>query len=220
MNPNDIYLSFDLDNTLINNHEGIINSFNYAMQQYAKETIPPNYIKRMIGMPLHEMFAKILNDSTDKYVDAFREYYGKIGIYQANLINGTKEKLEELKTIGFHMGLLSSKKHEMVVRIIDILGISKYFELSLGETKEQKKKYDPIVKSVLTKKLPGKKIVVIGDHINDVKVAEMLKCPFIGVLTGTTKKRKLKKGISVPCKILKSVKKLKPKTIYSLLKKG
>ena len=29
MNPKDIYLSFDLDNTLINNHEGIINSFNY-----------------------------------------------------------------------------------------------------------------------------------------------------------------------------------------------
>ena len=109
MNPNDIYLSFDLDNTLINNHEGIINSFNYAMQQYAKETIPPNYIKRMIGMPLHEMFAKILNDSTDKYVEAFREYYGKIGIYQAKLINGVEKKVRELKSIGFHLGVLSSK---------------------------------------------------------------------------------------------------------------
>jgi len=219
MNPNNIYLSFDLDNTLINNHIGIINAFNYAMQQHAKETIPPNYIKRMIGMPLHEMFAKILNDSTDKYVEAFREFYSKIGIYQGKLINGAKKKLDELKTRGFHMGVLSSKKHEMVVRIIDILGISKYFELSLGETKDQKKKYDPIVKSVITNKFPDKKIVIIGDHINDVKVAEMLKSPFIGVLTGTTKKRQLKKGISVPYKILKSVKKIKPKVIYSLLKK-
>ena len=87
----------------------------------------------------------------------------------------------------------------------------------MGETEDRKKKYDPLTAKLIRKKFPDQKIVVIGDHIYDVKVAEMLGCPFMGVLTGTTSKKELIKDIKVPYKIFKKIKKIKPKQILSIL---
>lgn len=218
MNISEIYLSFDLDNTLIKNTKGIINSFNYALKKYKKEKVSSKIIKRMIGTPLHEMFREITNESPEKYVSAFRDFYGKKGIYHSKLIKGVKKKLKELKDSGFSLGVLSSKKHEMVHKILKILKINHFFDLYLGETEQRKKKFDPITKKILEENFPNKQIIVIGDHTNDVKVAEMLGCPFIGVLTGTTIKEKLIESISVPYMILKSIRDLDLNVIYSILK--
>jgi len=218
MKNSDIYLSFDLDNTLIKNTKGIINSFNYALEKYKKEEIPPNIIKQMIGIPLREMFREITHESPEKYVTAFRDFYGKKGIYQSKLIKGVRKKLKELKESGFFLGVLSSKKHEMVHNILKILKIDQFFDLYLGETEQRKKKYDSITKKELEQNFPNRQIIVIGDHINDVKVAEMLDCPFIGLLTGTTTKEKLIESISVPYLILKSIRDLNINVIYSVLK--
>jgi len=218
MNISEMYLSFDLDNTLIKNTKGIINSFNYALKKYKKEKVSSKIIKRMIGTPLYEMFGEITHESPEKYISAFRDFYGKKGIYQSKLIKGVKKKLKELKENGFLLGVLSSKKHEMVHKILKILKINHFFDLYLGETEQRKKKFDPITKKILEENFPNKQIIVIGDHINDVNVAEMLGCPFIGVLTGTTTKEKLKESISVPYLILKSIRDLNLNVIYSILK--
>ncbi len=218
MKNSDIYLSFDLDNTLIKNTKGIINSFNYALEKYKKEKIPPKIIKQMIGIPLHEMFKEVTNESPEKYISTFRDFYRKKGIYQSKLIKGVRKKLKELKENGFLLGVLSSKKHEMVHKILKILKINHFFDLYLGETEQRKKKYDPITKKILEENFPNKQIIVIGDHANDVKVAEMLGCPFIGVLTGTTIKEKLIESISVSYLILKSIRDLNANVIYSILK--
>lgn len=218
MNSREIYLSFDLDNTLIKNTKGIINSFNYALEKYKKEKIPPKIIKQMIGIPLYEMFKDVTNETPEKYVSAFRDFYRKKGIYQSKLIKGVRKKLKELKESGFSLGVLSSKKHEMVHNILKILKIDYFFDLYLGETEQRKKKFDPITKKIFEKNFPNKQIIVIGDHINDAKVAEMLDCPFIGVLTGTTTKEKLIESISVPYLILKSIRDLNLNVIYSILK--
>lgn len=220
MNSREIYLSFDLDNTLIKNTKGIINSFNYALEKYKKEKIPPKIIKQMIGIPLYEMFKDVTNETPEKYVSAFRDFYRKKGIYQSKLIKGVRKKLKELKESGFSLGVLSSKKHEMVHNILKILKIDYFFDLYLGETEQRKKKFDPITKKIFEKNFPNKQIIVIGDHINDAKVAEMLDCPFIGVLTGTTTKEKLIESISVPYLILKSIRDINLNVIYSILKEN
>jgi beta-phosphoglucomutase-like phosphatase (HAD superfamily) len=51
-----ILLSFDLDNTLIDNREGIVNSFNYALKKYNLPALERNKIEKMIGTPLDDMF--------------------------------------------------------------------------------------------------------------------------------------------------------------------
>lgn len=194
-----IILSFDLDNTLINNREGIVASFNYALDKFNLSKLEKSEIESMIGTPLNEMFARVTNKDPSELSSAFREYYGTKGIYQAYLLPGIKSKLEELKKLSFTLGIITSKKQEMAERIIEILKIEGYFDYIIGETEDRKElgKLDPNLKIILNKKYPGYKIIVIGDHPKDVMLSNNLNCPFIGVLTGhhsTKQLKKLKKG--------------------------
>jgi len=211
-----ILLSFDLDNTLINNREGIVNSFNYALKKYKLPTIETVRIEKMIGIPLIEMFKRVTSVNPQKLVKAFRGYYGKKGIYQANLLPDVKLKLEELKRNSFTLGVITSKKQEMAVRIVQILGIFDFFEYVIGESKQIKSKLDPNLKICLLDKYKGYKIVIIGDHPKDKALAENLNVPFVGVLSGNHSAEELQRGSTAKTLIIKSVKDLKPKLIYSL----
>jgi phosphoglycolate phosphatase len=212
-----ILLSFDLDNTLINNKEGIVNSFNYALKRYKIPTLEGLEIEKMIGTPLDDMFKEISDINPQTLSAVFREYYGVQGIYQASLLPGVKEKLEELKQKSFTLGIITSKKHEMAVKITKYLGIYSYFEYILGESENIKSKLDPNLKKYLLNKYKDYKIIIIGDHPKDKALAEILLAPFIGVLTGNHAAGELQQNSKVKTVIVNSVKELNPNLIYSLL---
>jgi len=216
---NNIILSFDLDNTLINNRSGIVASFNYALNKYNLPNLENHIIEVMIGIPLNEMFIKVTNHDPSKLTSAFREYYGKKGIYQANILPGIKSKLKELKELHFTMGIITSKKQEMAKRIIEVLNVQNYFDYVLGETEDRKElgKLDPTLKKILNSKYPGYKIIVIGDHPKDVMLSNNLNCPFIGVLTGNHSANQLKEIKEGKALIINSVSELDIDLIYSLI---
>lgn len=211
-----ILLSFDLDNTLINNREGIVNSFNYALKKYNVPTIERLEIEEMIGTPLDDMFKGVSDFNPQKLSSAFREYYSEEGIYQSCLLPGVKEALEELKQKDFTLGVITSKRQDLAVQITKILGIFNYFEYVIGESKNIKSKLDSNLKNCLLKKYSEYNIVIIGDHPKDRALAENINAPFIGVLTGNHSAEDLRLGNTTKTLILKSVKELFPNLIYSL----
>jgi phosphoglycolate phosphatase-like HAD superfamily hydrolase len=130
---------------------------------------------------------------------------------------GVREKLDELKQNSFTLGVITSKKQEMAIRIIKYLGIFGYFEYILGESENIKSKLDPNLKSFLLNKYKSFFIVIIGDHPKDKALAENLRTPFIGVLTGNHSAAELQQNNTSKTLILKSVKEIKSNLIYSLL---
>jgi len=214
-----IILSFDLDNTLINNRDGIVASFNYALNKYNLPILEKTEIEYMIGTPLTEMFDSITNYNSSKLVIAFREYYGTKGIYQASVLPGIKSKLKELYELSFTLGVITSKKQEMAKRILEILKIMKYFDYVIGETEETKElgKLDPKLKSMLEKNYPEYYIVIIGDHPKDVMLSNHLNRPFIGVLTGYHSAEQLKVIKKGKVQIINSVSDLTIDLILSLI---
>ncbi|GAG93172.1 unnamed protein product, partial [marine sediment metagenome] len=85
MKYNKIVLSFDLDFTLIDNKEGIIDSFKYALKKYNLPELSASEIEKTIGMPLNDVFARISSMNPSILTSAFREYYSSEGIYQVRL---------------------------------------------------------------------------------------------------------------------------------------
>ena len=211
-----ILLSFDLDNTLINNREGIVNSFNYALKKYNVPTLDRLKIEKMIGTPLDDMFKEVSDVNPDVLSAAFREYYMEKGIYQGKLLPGVKETLEKLKQNFFTLGVITSKRQDLAVKVTKILGIFLYFKYVLGESENAKSKLDPNLKKHLLTKYREYKIVIIGDHPKDRALAENINAPFIGVLTGNHSAEELRRGYTTKTLILKSVKELFPNLIYSL----
>ena len=211
-----ILLSFDLDNTLIDNREGIVNSFNYALKKYKIPTLERIEIEKMIGTPLDDMFKQVSDINPQKLSSAFREYYREKGIYQGSLLPGVREKLEEFKQHFFTLGVITSKRQELAVQITKILGIFKYFEYVIGESENVKSKLDPNLKKYLLNKYSKYDLVIIGDHPKDMALAENINAPFIGVLTGNHSAEELRRGNASKTLIMKSVKDLFPNLIYSL----
>ncbi|TKJ22657.1 MAG: hypothetical protein CEE43_05355 [Promethearchaeota archaeon Loki_b32] len=214
-----IILSFDLDNTLINNRKGIVKSFNYALRKFTLPELNREEIEAMIGTPLDEMFSKVSNLNPSELSSAFREYYGIEGIYQSKLLSGVKKKLKEFKNVGFTLGVITSKKQEMAKKIIEILQIQKYFDYVLGETEDRKElgKLDPKLKIILEKNYPGYRVIIIGDHPKDVRLSNNLNCPFIGVLTGHHSAKQLYEIKTGKVVIINSVNDLTVDIIYFLI---
>ena len=214
-----IILSFDLDNTLIDNRQGIVNSFNYALKKYELAPLDKLNIESMIGLPLNEMFSKVSNSNITGLSEAFREYYKVKGIYEAKLLQGVRQKLKEFDNKGFTLGVITSKKQEMAEKVVELLNIKHYFDYIYGETEERKElgKLDPTLKNILIKQYPNTKLIVIGDHPKDVLLSNNLECPFIGVLTGNYSSDELKQIKRGKILILNSLKDLTIKKIYSLV---
>ncbi|MFX0010445.1 MAG: HAD family hydrolase [Candidatus Hermodarchaeota archaeon] len=218
MNVNrNILLSFDLDFTLVNNQEGIIKSFNYALNRYNLSQLEGSEILPMIGLPLAEMFQKVTDLDPDILVNAFREYYKSHGIYQVEFLPGVREKLQELKDNLFTLGIITSKKQEMAKKVIEILNISHFFEYIIGDGDIMKTKTDQKLIDYLKTKYANYDFIIVGDHIKDRFLAENLNVPFIGVLTGTHSAEELRSNSSTKTLILPSVKDLSPNLIYSLV---
>ncbi len=216
-----IVLSFDLDNTLINNRKGIVNSFNYALKKFNFPKMERITILKMIGTPLEEMFASVSNLNPSILAKAFREYYGTEGIYQSKLLPGVKKKLLELKEYNFSLGIITSKKQEMAEKIVKYLKIYSFFDFILGETEDRKNlgKLDPKLKEILLDNYPNNKfiIIIIGDHPKDVMLSNNLNCPFIGVLTGNHSAHQLKGYKDDDIIIINSIKELTIDKIKSLI---
>lgn len=210
-----IILSFDLDFTLIDNSKGILNSFNYALKKYDITPIEKSEIEMMIGTPLDSIFRKFTDLEASKLTSAFREYYVSKGIFQVKLFHGVNKKLEELKR-SFILGVVTSKKQEMAIKLLKHLEIENYFDFILGETDEIRSKNDLKLRDYLLKRYPNYKFVIIGDHPHDKMLAEMLKSPFIGLLTGNHTKDQLKGEGKPKSLILNNVNEITEEIIYSL----
>ncbi|MFX1323181.1 MAG: HAD family hydrolase [Promethearchaeota archaeon] len=214
-----IVLSFDLDNTLIDNGKGIVNSFNYALKKFNFPKMEKITILKMVGIPLEEMFARISNLNPSILATAFREYYRTQGIYQSKLLPGVKKKLLELKEYNFSLGIITSKKQEMAEKIVKYLKIYSFFNYILGETEDRKilGKLDPKLKEILLNNYPTNKFIIIGDHPKDVMLSNYLNCPFIGVLTGNHSAHQLKEYKEGDLIIINSIKELTIDKIRSLI---
>ncbi|MBY9006545.1 MAG: HAD hydrolase-like protein [Candidatus Lokiarchaeota archaeon] len=212
-----ILVSFDLDFTLINNQEGILNSFDYVFSKYNIPQKLDDNFKKMIGIPLEKVFSKISDLNPIELIKTFREYYAKKGIYQVEIFPRVSEILNSLKEQNIILGVVTSKKQELAIKLLDFLQISHYFNFIIGETPKIKSKTDINIKNFFDENYPDYSYFIVGDHISDRRLAEMLNSKFIGVLTGNHSKEELLDDSSVPVLILENISQLSVEKFISFM---
>ena len=102
---------FDLDGTLTDSGEGIINCAQYAFQQMGYPVPPREEMGVFVGPPLWDTFEKfgIPKEQTDEAVRIFRSRYMPIGKFENTPYPGIRELLERLKEMGFLLYVATSK---------------------------------------------------------------------------------------------------------------
>lgn len=181
---------FDLDGTLTDSGEGIMNSVAYALESYGIKVENKDDLRCFVGPPLYDSFEKHYGFSKDEAVKAvakYREYFATKGIFENKIFPKTRWLLEELKKSGCRLVIATSKPEVYALKILEYFDIKKYFDVVVGPllSGELIKKED-VIKECL-KRLgneTSENCIMIGDREHDIKGAKFNDMASIGVLFG------------------------------------
>lgn len=187
---------FDLDGTLIDSTEAILESFAVAFKTFNKEIPSDEAIKAEIGHPLDEMF-KTLGIEEDKvwdYVDAYKMHYRKISCLKTLLLPKAKEAVE-LASKYATLGVVTTKTAKYSVELLEHMGLMHYFDVLIGREDVENPKPDPEPIEKALAKLPSdtNSVWMIGDTCMDMFAAKSANIGAVGVSCGYASIKDLEK---------------------------
>ncbi|AUA18790.1 HAD family hydrolase [Streptococcus suis] len=190
---------FDLDGTLTDSGQGILNSVAYALEKMGIEEPDTANLNRFIGPPLYESFSRFYQlspEDTQSAVDAFRVYFKEKGMFENQLYPGIIPLLEELRTAGKTLVIATSKPEIFAKQILEHFGIAHYFDVIAGASLDSSRisKADVIGYAINQLEAFPKHAVMIGDREHDIEGARMHQLPAIGVLYGYGSKQEFEKA--------------------------
>lgn len=182
---------FDLDGTLTDSGEGIINSVIYSLKKRGITEDDREKLKCFVGPPLEESYIRYygFNDiESKKAVEYYREYYQEKGIFENNLYNGIENLLLNLKNNGKKLILTTSKPEYYAEKIVRYFKIEKYLDGVIGSnmdgTLTDKKELIEKVLETKCSRSNKSEIVMVGDRKYDIIGAKKNEIKSIGVLYG------------------------------------
>ena len=184
------YLLFDLDGTLVDTSEGIINSAKYSLAKCGITENDSNRLKQFIGPPLKETFATVYSMENELAVYAtneFRNFYNKKGKYQCRLYTGISNMLLQLNKLKYTLIVATSKPTVFSIDILTHLEINHFFDSIVGSNLDNtRSKKAEIIDTILRKyKITNKSnTVMIGDKSQDLLGAEACGISGIAVSYG------------------------------------
>jgi len=192
------HIIFDLDGTLTDNTQGIINSLKYALKKMHIEEYPENLLDGFIGPPLQWGFKELfgLNEQNTKLaVEYFREYYGENGWHQNVPYDGILEMIAELDRLGKKMYIATSKLEKFALQIMQHFEMDKYIiQLKGADYHANKATKMQLISDILTSNqiTPSKEIVMVGDTLYDIEGGKENEISTIAVNYGFGKEDELK----------------------------
>ena len=133
------YILFDLDGTLTDSYEGIINAFRYALDRMGVEPRPETF-RKYIGPPVAWSLGTYYGmdeEQADRGLRLFREYYDRKGIFENRPYAGIEEMLQILNAHGKKLMVATAKPENMAVRVLEHFHLAEYFCFIAGITQDK-----------------------------------------------------------------------------------
>ncbi len=178
---------FDLDGTLTDSGEGIINCVIYALERFGLPVPSREALRYFVGPPLHETFIKqgVPADRAEEAVAIYRERYVPVGMFENIPYPGVRELLEKLKAEGHTLYVASSKPEWMCIEILKHFDLAKYFEKICGATMDTSRtNKEAVIEYLIRENGRADNMLMVGDTRFDVTGAKAHGIPCIGVSWG------------------------------------
>lgn len=170
-------LFFDLDGTLTDPSDGIINCIVYALDKLNLKIPERNSMRRFIGPPLVNSFMELLNTSdkqeAQNAVNIYRERFSTVGMYENIPYHGTDRMLAALSDTGYRMFLCTSKPQIFAEKILEHFRLRTYFEKVYGSSLDgtHVEKDSLMAHLISSESLDPSQSAMIGDRIYDISGA-------------------------------------------------
>lgn len=178
---------FDLDGTLTDSGEGIINSFVLAMEHFGKPLPAREELRVVVGPPLNVSFRDfgLPQENWDEAVMIFRDRYTTVGKFENRPYDGIAQLLQALKDQGHTLYVATSKPEVMAVEIMEHFALAPYFDKICGASlDESRASKDQVIGYLLDACGKTREMVMVGDTKYDMLGAKAHNIPGIGVSWG------------------------------------
>ena len=183
-------LIFDLDGTLIDSKEDLVNSVNAMLAWKHRDPLPHDVVASYIGNGAPMLVKRALPGlSEDDHLAAlqfFLDYYREHMLDATVLYPGVREALDRLHREGVPLAILTNKPVRFSVQLIAGLGLAgHFFQIYGGNSFEEKKPHPIGIERLLEESgADRERTVMVGDSAVDVLTARAASVKACGVSWG------------------------------------
>ncbi len=178
---------FDLDGTLTDSGEGIINCATLALEHFGLPVPPREEMGVFVGPPLDKTFIQfgVPADRAQEAIDVFRSRYVVVGKFENSPYPGIHDLLAALKEQGHRLFVATSKPEVTALEVLAKFELTEYFEQIVGATLDGTRSHKADVLAYLLNQIDTPEhALMIGDTEYDVLGAAAHNIPTIGVAWG------------------------------------
>ena len=188
---------FDLDGTLTDSGEGIINCAILALEHFGLPVPTREEMRVFVGPPLDQTFIKfgVPKEKAQEAIDVFRSRYLVKGKFENFPYPGIHDVLKTLKEQGHRLFVATSKPEATALEVLEKFELSQYFEQIVGATFDGTRSHKADVIAYLLEQVGDTgKTIMVGDTDFDVIGAAAHGIPTIGVSWGYGEVAAMKKA--------------------------
>lgn len=179
---------FDLDGTLMDTAEGILEATRYTLAHYHREIPPREVLFRFIGPPVQEGFARYLSlgeKEAAAYADTFREYYRINSLLKSAPYEGVGETLDALRAMGLRLAVATYKREDYAKELLAHFDLARRFAVIRGADAAGRLDKTQIIGNCLDAlDVDPRAALMVGDSVQDARGAAEAEVDFLGVLYG------------------------------------
>ncbi len=202
---------FDMDGTLVDSFEALHGSLTEAMRRVG---VPPwdlEATKAHVGRGNEYLVESAVGpERRDEALRIFREDYAKTCLGRTRLLPFVGDVLPILRARGLRLAVATNKPLVFTRRILDHLGVDRYFDQIFGPGGSIRPKPEPDMIQAILKGLglEGRKCLYVGDMPLDVETAGRAGLACLLVATGPYPYAVLRREVPVP--VLRGLNELVP----------
>ena len=183
---------FDFDYTLGDSTDAIVAGFRYGLTQLGWPEPDREAVRATIGYLLEDAYTILTGDADEDHRRSFRPLFTQVAQprqrTESVLFPGGKELLEALYARGVKLGLISTKRSDILEDIMRRYGLLEKLSLVIGSDRVTRHKPDPegLLLALERLHLRREELLFCGDTALDAGAAQAAGVDFCAVLNGTT----------------------------------
>lgn len=165
---------FDLDGTLADSEELIINSFQHIYKKFKGHEVSESHIKKTFGEILEKVIKAEFDEDYQTVVSEYRTYHHDNFDRYMRLYDGAQDIIEELYLNNYTLGIVTSRLGYTALKILDMYNIAKYFKsiITADMCVNHKPHPEPLLKCMHALDGIESETIFIGDTIFDLECAK------------------------------------------------
>lgn len=179
---------FDLDGTVLDTHDAILDSMRYATQKVLGVNLPDEVLVAEVGQPLVTQMRSFApdEDTAQELLRVYRQRNEKDLDQKTRPFPGIEDLVKELNQEGFTVAIVTSKREVLAHASLKSFGLYDLFACvnGLESSTGHKPNPDPLIQVAKDLAVPLERCLYIGDSPFDIQAAHAASMPCIAVTWG------------------------------------